>query len=114
MSWGDGVVDRRGTPPIRLRCWSNLGWKLPWEIESSGRVWSSLRPEISRAVLALIDPDSPNRAELDGASYWIEEFWDDFGDFYDLYDRRSAVSASQKYDPVAGYSDIAPWFHVDS
>jgi hypothetical protein len=66
-----------GEPPITMRSTGRTPWMLPWTITAGGRSWNSEDVRISRAALALLAPDGPCTARLDGAAYWRSAFWSD-------------------------------------
>lgn len=69
------AIEIAGDPAIRVGSTSEHPFLLPWTITVGRETRISADVEVSRALVALLDPEGPNRALLDGARYWSEEFW---------------------------------------
>lgn len=107
-------IEIPGDPPIRITSTGLVPHMLPWTIEVRGQQRESNDVEISRAVLIVLDPKGPNRAHVDGATYWRDEFWS-----ADMFWRRfvadeiDAALSAEAYAKLAGYREALEIFRID-
>lgn len=107
-------IEIAGDPSIHLVSKGRVAYMLPWTVVVGDKRWQSNDVEISRAVLALLERDGPNRAHVDGAQFWKSEFWR-AGTFWDRFlgNEIDACLSKAEYAALAGYREAVGRFRIE-
>lgn len=108
------AIDLPGEPGIHVETMGQNAFLLPWKVRVGDKTWISSDIEVSRAVLALVDPQGACHFLLDGANYWRTEFWSDYF-FWSTFVGNDLETrlVPDAHTRVGGYEQAQHRFRVD-
>ncbi len=94
---------------------SVMPWRLPWRLTIDGAPpFSCDDLVVPRALRGFADPDAVCYKLLDGASCWGDRFWSSGFWYGYLRSELNSQQVENEYQTMAGWSDIAAQFDVES